>query len=99
MLDGAGLCCSCDCEFRLICAQVGDGRHGKTLREIGQLPARGFVNALKLARSGRFVLAGMGQEPRLGRWARDSKASNGVLLHRLEFANDEEQDEGNVHEE
>jgi ribosomal RNA-processing protein 9 len=49
----------------------------------GGLPARGFVNALAVAASGRFLLAGMGQEPRLGRWARDGGAKNGVLLHAL----------------
>lgn len=68
--------------------QVIDGKHGKMLKENGSLPARGFVNGLALARSGRFVLAGIGQEPRLGRWARDSRAKNGVLLHRLEVQED-----------
>ena len=63
--------------------QVGDGRHGKTLTEHISLPAKGFVNAVAVARSGRFVLAGLGQEPRLGRWARNPKAKNGVLLHSL----------------
>jgi ribosomal RNA-processing protein 9 len=28
------------------------------------------------------VVAAMGQEPRLGRWARDAGARNGVLIHR-----------------
>jgi len=49
----------------------------------GALPARGFVNGLALASSGRFLLAAMGQEPRLGRWARDGGARNGVLFHAL----------------
>jgi ribosomal RNA-processing protein 9 len=38
---------------------------------------------MQVAHSGKFLLAGMGQEPRLGRWARDKKARNGLLLHRL----------------
>jgi ribosomal RNA-processing protein 9 len=50
------------------------------------LPARGFVNALAVASSGRFVLAGMGQEPRGGRWARDAHAKNGLLMHRLKLS-------------
>lgn len=49
----------------------------------GALPARGFVNGLSLARSGRFVLAALGQEQRMGRWARDGGARNGVALHML----------------
>ena len=56
------------------------------------LPARGFVNALAVARSGRFVLAGMGQEPRLGRWARDAGARNGVLMHTLAVADAAEEE-------
>lgn len=65
--------------------QVGDGKHGKMLSPIGGLPARGFVNSIALARSGRFLLAGMGQEPRLGRWARDPGAKNCVLIHQLQL--------------
>ncbi len=53
---------------------------------LGGLPARGWVNGLAVARSGRFVVAAVGQEPRLGRWARDAKAHNGLLMHRLDVA-------------
>ena len=41
---------------------------GRQLMPLFALPARGFVNSLAVASSGRFVLAGMGQEPRQGRW-------------------------------
>ena len=78
-----------------LCATgAGDGairlwRHsedpGRQLTPLGCLPARGFVNALAVASSGRFVLAGMGQEPRGGRWARDAHAKNGILMHRLKL--------------
>ena len=47
------------------------------------LPTRGFVNGLAVARSARFVLAAVGQEPRLGRWLRDGSARNGLVLHTL----------------
>ena len=49
----------------------------------GALPQRGFVNGLSIARSARFVLAAVGQEPRMGRWARDAAARNGLALHML----------------
>lgn len=63
---------------------VEEGNTGaQALSPIGGLPARGFVNALHIARSGRFIFAGMGQEPRLGRWSRDGLAKNGLLLHQL----------------
>jgi len=58
---------------------------GRQLEPLACLPARGFVNALAVASSGRFVLAGMGQEPRGGRWARDAHAKNGMLMHRLKL--------------
>jgi ribosomal RNA-processing protein 9 len=61
---------------------------GRQLAPLGCLPARGFVNALAVASSGRFVLAGMGQEPRGGRWARDAHAKNGLLMHRLKLSAD-----------
>ena len=59
---------------------------GRQLEPLACLPARGFVNALAVASSGRFVLAGMGQEPRGGRWARDAHAKNGMLMHRLKLS-------------
>lgn len=65
-----------------------DAKGGKSraLSLLGGLPARGFTNSLAIAHSGRFVVAGMGQEPRLGRWLRDPVARNGVLLLPLELA-------------
>lgn len=50
--------------------------------------ARCRTELTQVARSGKFLLAGMGQEPRLGRWARDKKARNGLLLHRLTLRDD-----------
>jgi ribosomal RNA-processing protein 9 len=41
---------------------------------------------LAIASSGRFLLAAMGQEHRMGRWARDPGARNGVLMHHLHLA-------------
>ena len=41
--------------------KVGD-EPGRQLMPLFCLPARGFVNALAVASSGRFVLAGMGRE-------------------------------------
>jgi ribosomal RNA-processing protein 9 len=65
--------------------QVASGKAGGLagLKPLASLPARGWVNGLALARSGAFVAAAMGQEPRMGRWARDGAAHNGLLIHRL----------------
>lgn len=48
-----------------------------------ELPLAGFVNSLAFAKSGKFLIAGVGQEPRLGRWGRISAARNGVSVHPL----------------
>ena len=66
--------------------QVVDGKVGKILQELGGLPARGFVNSLQFSRSGKLLIAGMGQEPRMGRWARDGIAKNGLLIHELDLS-------------
>lgn len=57
----------------------------KVLQPLGGIPARGFVNGLAIARSGKFLVAGMGQEPRMGRWLRDPVARNGVLVCDLDL--------------
>lgn len=52
-----------------------------SLRQLKEVPVVGYVNALSFARaSGRFLLAGVGQEHRMGRWTRIPAARNGVHL-------------------
>ncbi len=53
---------------------------------LGALPQRGFVNGLAFSRSGGLLVAAVGQEPRMGRWARDGAARNGLAVHRLTLA-------------
>ncbi|GFP78813.1 U3 small nucleolar RNA-interacting protein 2 [Phtheirospermum japonicum] len=57
----------------------------KGLRPLFELSLDGFVNSLAFAKSGKFLIAGVGQEPRLGRWGRVADAKNGVLLHPLKL--------------
>jgi ribosomal RNA-processing protein 9 len=57
-----------------------------SLRSLGTVPIPGFVNSLAFARSGQFLLAGVGQEHRCGRWQRIPEARNGVHLVRLPHA-------------
>lgn len=47
-------------------------------------PAPGFINALAFTSDGKRLIAGVGQEHRLGRWWRDPKAKNGILVIQLE---------------
>ncbi|KAL5731668.1 hypothetical protein ACHQM5_004375 [Ranunculus cassubicifolius] len=49
------------------------------------LPLGGYVNSLAFAKSGKFLVAGVGQEPRLGRWDRIASTRNGVLVQPLKI--------------
>ncbi|XP_062211903.1 U3 snoRNP-associated protein-like YAOH [Phragmites australis] len=55
----------------------------KGIRSLFNLQLDGFVNSLAIAKSGRFIVAGVGQEPRLGRWGRVQSAQNGVAIHAI----------------
>ncbi|XP_015574906.1 U3 snoRNP-associated protein-like EMB2271 [Ricinus communis] len=57
----------------------------KGIRPLYDLPLVGFINSLAFSKSGRFLAAGVGQEPRLGRWGRISAAQNGVAIQQLKF--------------
>ena len=50
------------------------------ITEIGSIPIAGFVNGLEFAPTGRFLVAGVGQEHRLGRWWRIPKVKNGIRV-------------------
>ncbi|OMO83274.1 hypothetical protein CCACVL1_11469 [Corchorus capsularis] len=52
----------------------------KDIQPLYDVPLVGFVNSLAFANSGRFLIAGVGQEPRLGRWGRHPAARNGVAM-------------------
>ena len=68
---------------RLWAVRWGKGDRPERLDPLGSVPAPGFVNGLQLARSGRFVVGALAQEPRLGRWGRIAGVRNGVLIHPL----------------
>ncbi|KAK7412808.1 hypothetical protein VNO78_04451 [Psophocarpus tetragonolobus] len=52
----------------------------KDIKSLNNVPLAGFVNSLAFAKSGEFLVAGVGQEPRLGRWGRNPEARNGVSI-------------------
>jgi len=57
----------------------------KGIRPLFKFKLDGFVNSLDIAKSGRFIVAGVGQEPRLGRWGRVRSAQNGVAIHPIQL--------------
>ncbi|CAM8915472.1 unnamed protein product [Rhodiola kirilowii] len=58
----------------------------KRIEPLYDLPLVGFVNSMAFAKSGNFLLAGVGQEPRLGRWGLIPSAENGVSIQRLKLS-------------
>ncbi|TKY72367.1 U3 snoRNP-associated protein YAO [Spatholobus suberectus] len=52
----------------------------KDIKSLHNVPLAGFVNSLTFAKSAEFLVAGVGQEPRLGRWGRNPEARNGVSI-------------------
>lgn len=63
------------------------GLHAGGFRPLLPIPAMtGYVNALAFASSGRFLLAALGQEHRLGRWDRNSTARNALAIVPLPVA-------------
>ena len=53
---------------------------GRALTEIAKVEAKGFVNALAFSPTGKYLVAGIGQEPRLGRWERNKDSKNGIFV-------------------
>ncbi|KAG7546733.1 WD40 repeat [Arabidopsis suecica] len=58
----------------------------RAIQPLFGLPLPGFVNSLAFAKSGQFLIAGVGQEPRLGRWGCLKSAQNGVAIHPLRLS-------------
>ena len=54
------------------------GQHCRSLTQVSQVPIPGFINDLAWANSGRFVVAAVGREHRLGRWWRLPGGENGA---------------------
>ncbi|NWS15399.1 U3IP2 protein, partial [Pachyramphus minor] len=56
------------------------GEGFRKLEHLCDIPLVGFVNSLKFSSSGDFLVAGIGQEHRLGRWWRIKEAKNSVCI-------------------
>ena len=44
------------------------------------MEVKGFVNSLSISGCGGWIVAGVGQEHRLGRWWRDKEAKNKLVI-------------------
>ncbi|NXL64366.1 U3IP2 protein, partial [Chordeiles acutipennis] len=52
----------------------------RKLEPLCDIPLVGFVNSLKFSATGDFLVAGLGQEHRLGRWWRLKEAKNSICI-------------------
>ncbi|XP_066017060.1 U3 small nucleolar RNA-interacting protein 2-like isoform X1 [Pocillopora verrucosa] len=73
LLASAGSCDSC-----IKLWECGDGF--RSLKQLFSVSMVGFVNALAFSNNGNNLIAGIGQEHRLGRWWRLKKAKNCVCV-------------------
>jgi len=80
------------------------GENFKSLKLLFEVPVKGFVNSLKFSKNGSFLVCGVGQEHRLGRWWRIKEARNGWVIIPLREAveasnsssEEDEEEEGEV---
>ncbi|XP_040449100.1 U3 small nucleolar RNA-interacting protein 2 [Falco naumanni] len=56
------------------------GEGFRKLEPLLDIPLVGFVNSLKFSAAGDFLVAGLGQEHRLGRWWRIKEAKNSICI-------------------
>jgi len=52
------------------------GKNEKKLSSLAKIPVHGYVNGVAIGPKGRFCVAAVGQEHRLGRWGRVPRAKN-----------------------
>ncbi|KAH7479601.1 hypothetical protein PRIC1_008859 [Phytophthora ramorum] len=71
---------------------------GRTLVPVASIPLEGYVNALCFDAKARFLLAGVGQEHRLGRWEK-LKVKNGIAIIALPSLDGEQEEKDEEEEE
>ncbi|XP_057375125.1 U3 small nucleolar RNA-interacting protein 2-like isoform X1 [Daphnia carinata] len=56
------------------------GENFRSLTPLFSVPVCGFVNSLAFSSDGKMLIAGLGQEHRLGRWWRNGSAKNEIVI-------------------
>ena len=59
------------------------GEGFRSLQEVHKLQLSGFINSLDISPCGGWIVAGLGQEHRLGRWWSDKTARNKLAVIRV----------------
>jgi ribosomal RNA-processing protein 9 len=75
--------------LRLWNVSTGETNEERSVKEIGKVPIHGYINDIAIGPKGRFCVAAIGQEPRLGRWDRVSRAKNRFAIIQLQTSENE----------
>merc|ERR1711937_377649 len=68
--------------------EMGETLKTRSIEPLDKLPLKGYVNGLAVGPKARFCIAAVGQEPKLGRWNRISRAKNRIAIVRLRSKDD-----------
>lgn len=81
--------------LRLWNVSTGETNEDRGIKEIGKVPIHGYINDVAIGPKGRFCVAAVGQEPRLGRWDRVPRAKNRFAIIQLRNTEDETKEDDN----
>jgi len=56
---------------------------GAGIKPLDTVPLHGYINSIAMGPGGKFCIAAVGQEPRLGRWDRVPRAKNRFAIIQL----------------
>lgn len=98
-LKGSDVACtgSHDGYLRFWKVKTGQTVEERGLEPLSHIPIHGYINDIAVGPKTKFCVVAVGQEPRLGRWSRVSKAKNRLAIVKLQPDGSEE--EGSVSEE
>ena len=65
------------------------GENFRSIKEVHKVQLAGFINSLDISQCGGWIVAGLGQEHRLGRWWRDKQARNKLAVIRVPQLHDD----------
>jgi ribosomal RNA-processing protein 9 len=71
-------------------ANTGREMQHQCLQTLVNIPLYGFINAVQFGPKGRFCVAAVGQEHRMGRWKRIAQAKNRIVIVKLEDSPDDD---------
>ncbi len=77
---------------------TGDTKDNRGISVIGKIPVHGYINDIAIGPKGRFCVAAVGQEPRLGRWDRIPSAKNRFAIIPLRDNIDDNEEDGDFEE-